>query len=74
MLESAELVKAFFCYVSWAAPFKGFLGMSHWGETLGQAQNPLEILYIISGLEIPVQDKCSWGEGRVGLPSRPNQR
>jgi len=48
--------------------------MSDWEETLQQTQNPLEGLYISSGLGTP-QDlpggagECGWGEGSLGGPA-----
>jgi len=55
-------------------PLRGFPGTSNWEETLGQTQNPLEGLYISSGLGTPRDPpggtrECGWGEGSLGGPA-----
>ena len=57
-------------------PFGGFPGTSDGEETLRQTQNPLERLYISSGLGTPrdppggAGERC-WGEGGLESPGEP---
>ena len=59
-----------------APSFGGFPGTSDWEETPRQTQNPLERLYISSGLGTPrdppggAGERC-WGEGGLESPAGP---
>jgi len=53
---------------------QSLLQMSNWEETPGQTQNPLEGLYISSGLGTPRDlpggtGERGWGEGSLGGPA-----
>ena len=57
-----------------APPFGGFPGTSDWEEIPRQTQNPLEGLYISSGLGTPRDPpggagECCWGEGGLESPA-----
>jgi len=56
------------------APLRDLPGTSDWEESLGQTQNPLEGLYISSGLGTPRDPpggagECYWGEGSLEDPA-----
>ena len=57
-----------------APPFRGFPGMTDWEETQRQTQNPLEGLYISSGLGTHRDPpggagECCRGEGGLESPA-----
>ena len=70
------MVRAFDQDATRAPPFGGFPGTSDWEETPRQTQNPLERLYISSGLGTPrdppggAGERC-WGEGGLESPAEP---
>lgn len=68
--ELAEVVQSSIKEPSWMPPFGGYLGMFHWEEAMGQTENLLERLYVLSAQEMSLDRP---GGTRVSLchPAKP---